>query len=52
MKHFLTGLREVPDEYDLDFTDETIKLTNLKKLEKFSPAGLDADFMLVSSSIG
>jgi len=48
----LAGLREEADEYDLDFTDESIKVTNIKKLEKFSPKGVDADFMLVSSSHG
>ena len=52
MKHFLNGLREVPDEYDLDFTDESIKVTNFKKLELFSPSDVDADLMVVSTSHG
>ena len=52
MKHFLSTLRDVPDEYGLDFTGETVKITSLMKLEKFSPSGVDADLMLVSASNG
>ena len=52
MQQFMTGLREAPDEYDLDFTSDTVGVSSLRKLEKFSPAGIDADLMLASTTDG
>ena len=52
IKEFLTSLRSVPDEYDLDFTNESVQITGFKKLEKFRPDRVDADLMLTSTSNG
>mmetsp|Transcript_19354 Transcript_19354/g.26203 ORF Transcript_19354/g.26203 Transcript_19354/m.26203 type:complete len:176 (+) Transcript_19354:2221-2748(+) len=48
----MTSLREAPDEYDLDFASETVSVNSLRKLEKFSPDGVDADLMLASTNTG
>lgn len=52
MQQFMTGLREAPDEYDLDFTSDTRGISSLRKLEKFSPVEVDADMMLASTTNG
>ena len=52
IKDFLQSLRTAPDEYDLDFTSETVQVTSFKKLEKFIPTGIDADLVLAGTSDG